>query len=249
MSKQIITITTDFQPGYSSAQIEGVIRKYAPGVDVVRVTDCIKPFNIAEGTFVLWDLARFYPEDTIHIGVVDPGVGTERKIVSVKTRCGTFVGPYNGLFDLPVSRFGLIEAYSYPREQFDGASNTFHGRDIFSKIAVDLANGRFNFEREKLNYKILNLLPDPEQTELIVLHIDGFGNIKLDKEVKIESDEAKLSVNDKLVKVKPVRAFHEAREGELIIYKGSSEVAEIALVDGNAGELLDVEVGDAIQII
>jgi S-adenosyl-L-methionine hydrolase (adenosine-forming) len=248
MSRQIITITTDFQPGYSSALIEGVIRANAPEVDVVRVTDSIRPFNIQEGTFVLWDLARFYPTDTIHIGVVDPGVGTDRKICSVKTKCGTFVGPYNGLFDLPISRFGLVEAFSYPREQFTEASNTFHGRDIFSKIAVDLATGKFNFEREPLDYKILNLIDNVADEEAVVVHIDGFGNIKLNKQVKA-GQQIKLIANDQTFEARKVSAFHEAKDGELILYKGSSEVDEIAVVDGNAGEYLNVSIGDAIQIV
>lgn len=245
----IITIVTDFQEDYSSAQIEGVIRSITPETVVIRATDKVTPFNIREGSFVLWDLARFYPKETVHIAVVDPGVGTNRRILSVETDHGTFVGPDNGVFDLVAKRFGVKAAYAYPREQFNGASNTFHGRDIFSKIAAGLAQGNCPYERTKISYrsqKKANTTRKPSDYE--ILHIDGYGNLKLDKCCKDWFDQAWVRCHERNFSLKRVETFHQASQGDLVAYLGSSEVLELAVVEASAQRLLDVQVGDLLAL-
>lgn len=252
----IITVTTDFQGDYSSAQMEGVIRSINRDLIVVRATDQITPFNVREGSFVLWDLARAYPADAIHIGVIDPGVGTDRPVIALQTNHGSFVGPDNGLFDIVAERFGVVAAWCYPIRQFSerfGSSKTFHGRDVFTRIAVDLATHEIDLEREPIAYAhgihtdppIVGSVPDAFH----IIHIDGFGNLKLDRHTRFDAPHGLVVTPPRhRFPVKFVQTFHQANIGELVAYLGSSEVLEIAVVNQSAEEYLEVSVGDRLEV-
>src|SRR5512145_1073545 len=145
-TQPIITLTTDFgqQDGYVGA-MQGVILTVCPVATLVTITHDIPPQDIRAAAFVLYQAFSYYPAHTIHCVVVDPGVGSHRRAIAVRTSHGIFVGPDNGVFSLALTAVpvNVIEAVTLTNAdyQLPGVSATFHGRDIFAPAAAHLANG------------------------------------------------------------------------------------------------------------
>jgi S-adenosylmethionine hydrolase len=145
-SSPIITLTTDFgeQDGYVGT-MRGVILSICPSVILTNLSHSIPPQDIRTAAFVLYQAYDYYPAHTIHCVVVDPGVGSKRRAIAVRTNQGIFVGPDNGVFSLVVSANDthVIEAVTLinPDYRLPNVSTTFHGRDIFAPAAAHIANG------------------------------------------------------------------------------------------------------------
>lgn len=143
MPRPIITLTTDFglKDPYV-AEMKAVILSISPEATIVDVSHEIEKFNTKMGAYILACVSPFFPKGTIHLTIVDPGVGTSRQPIMLQTRHSFFIGPDNGVLTLAARKDGIIEIrkISNPKLIMRNASNTFHGRDVFAPAAAYLAN-------------------------------------------------------------------------------------------------------------
>lgn len=242
----IITLTTDIGWEYA-AQMKGVISSINPSAKIVDVSHEVQPQNVMEGAFILYSIVPYF-KDAIHVGVVDPGVGTERRAIAIKCKNAWFVGPDNGLFYPAAEKSGIEKIYALKIKK--GVSNVFHGRDVFSPAAAMLSLG-MEPEWEEVDEIVKMKFPEPEFKDGKicgkVLFIDKFGNIITNISLRGE-DELKLKIGNKEMKVKIYPSYGYANEGEIIGVVSSSSFLEIAARNGNAASLLGVKAGDAIEI-
>jgi len=262
--KKIITLLTDFglKDPYVSA-MKGVILSICPDANIVDISHEIRKFDIRQGAYILAASAPFFPKGTIHIGVVDPGVGTIRKAIIIETKRSFYIGPDNGLLTLAALREGIREVVQITNKKYmlPRVSHTFHGRDIFASAAAHLANGvpieDFGPPLEK--YETLSF-SEPHvrknQVEGEIIYIDGFGNIVtniyseiLEKTGINEGDKIKILLNDKLEKVLRIcKAYDEVKKGDFLAIIGSSNFLEISINQGNAAQKLNVKEGAKIVV-
>lgn len=264
----IITLTTDFgqQDGYVGA-VQGVILSICPAATLVNISHHIPAQDIGAGAFVLYQAFSYYPADTIHCVVVDPGVGSNRRGIAVRTSHGLFVGPDNGVFTLVFAAepVNVLEAVTLLNVdyQLPSVSATFHGRDIFAPAAAHLANGvplsklgprAINLVRRDFGPKILDpKYPEdggpqiPQESRII--HIDHFGNLILNltrHDIKDPGQITFLIGNHAINSLSAT--FADVAEGQLLAYTGSSrDHIEIAIRNGNAAQGLGLKVGDVIS--
>ncbi len=258
----IITLTTDFGLKDSHiAAMKGVIWSIAPNVQIVDVTHLISPQNIMEAAQILRRAAPYYPNGTIHIAVVDPGVGTERRPIAGRLGSHFVVGPDNGIFTGLLEdnerQGNRIEMVHLTRRQYwlPQVSFVFHGRDIFAPVAAHLANGVPLLE---LGEPILDAIrltfakPTPISNGLRgeVTHIDHFGNIYTNI---LRSDVADRRVSEVWIgetRVSDfVNTFGERPAGTLVSLFGSSDHLLICEVNGNAAQRLGSKVGDTVIVL
>ncbi len=248
---KIITLLTDFGSFYP-AQMKGVILsklkdKAAEGITFVDIAHDIPPQDVRAGAFALLSSARYFPAGTIHIAVVDPGVGTDRLGLVVESGGQLFVGPDNGLL-LPAARsLGLPAAYKIACKLEASVSSTFHGRDIFAPVAALLALGQSPSSLgPRVSPKALSF-GETKKTdrgiEASVIYVDRFGNLILNMQ-KLP----KFDVSLKGVKLRRVRTYAEGRRIEPLITIGSHGFAEIAVNQGNAAEAFRLKAGDRIEL-
>jgi S-adenosylmethionine hydrolase len=262
----VITLTTDFglRDGFVGI-MKGVIYGIAPEVDIVDISHAIAPQDVLEGAFTLRRAAPYFPPGTIHVYVVDPGVGTDRRPLAARLGDHFFVGPDNGLLtpliedaeqkDQP-RRFVHLDNPKYWLPQI---SRTFHGRDIFSPAAAHLANKVPLSELGTPVHDPVRLaLPAPKKTEIgwrgEVTHIDHFGNVATN--IRVEhlgeamQEKEKIIVRLHDIEIKGmVNTFGERAVGELVALIGSAGNLGVAVVNGSAAERLRAKMGDAIEVI
>ena len=141
----LVTLLTDF--GLSDvyvAQMKGVILRRCPKCQIVDLSHSVERHNIAEGAFLLESSVPYFPKKSIHIAVIDPGVGGRRLPIIVGSKSAILVGPDNGILSLAAAKLGVSRAYRIDQSMLgiEDVSSTFHGRDIFAVVAAELANGR-----------------------------------------------------------------------------------------------------------
>ncbi len=194
---------------------------------------------------------RYFPEQTIFICVVDPGVGSKRELIFIDTGNYKFIGPNNGLF-----HYILIDPkISYKswaiKEEFRSVrSTTFHGRDLFTPAAIEIARGNFDIV-QPIDKEKLVLIPLLREGASVITYIDGFGNIKTNIPFRDEfkkKDFLKINVNNTFHLIKVFNAFSDASKEELLCYKGSNDTLEIAANLASAEKILNVEVEDSITV-
>jgi S-adenosylmethionine hydrolase len=253
----IITLTTDFglDDGYVGT-MQGVILSIAAGATLVDLSHQVPPQDVRAGAFVLYQAVPFFPRDTIHLVVVDPGVGSQRRALAVHTSQGTFVAPDNGVLSYVLASTNVHEAVSLtnPAYRLPQVSSTFHGRDIFAPAAAHLANG---VPLTELGPRAINLvrLPVPEAEftpggDLIahVLHVDHFGNLILDVTAGDLAEEVTFELAGRRIEGLS-RTFADVAPGDPVAYIGSTrDHVEIALRNGNAAQEIGVDVGDEVLI-
>ena len=255
---RIITLLTDFGSFYP-AQMKGVILSRlvdkTQDITFVDIAHDIPPQYVRAGAFALLSSARYFPPGTIHLAVVDPGVGTDRLGLVVESGGQLFVGPDNGLL-LPAARSlgtpgnppqAYKIAFSLGALDLGLASNTFHGRDIFAPVAALLASGKSLASiGPRVRPKDLNF-GEAKKTdrgiEATVIYVDRFGNLILNMR-KVPSFQVSL----KGIKLKRVRTYAQARRIEPLITLGSHGFAEIAVNQGNAAEAFCLKAGDRIEL-
>ena len=266
----IITLTTDF--GLADAyvaEMKGVILGINPEARLIDICHSIKPQNISQAGFVLSTAYPFFPERTIHIVVVDPGVGTKRKAVILRTPLADFVAPDNGVLSYVIQQSSAkplsakhhqvelppeMEAVAITRRQFwrSPVSSTFHGRDIFAPVAARLSLGFSprDFGEPLHSFAILPL-PQPHKpsTGIMVghiLHIDSFGNLITNiKSDALPEHIATIEVGNHTIS--GLRQTYEDSTGLLTLI-GSSGYLEVSLNGGSASSFLSAEVGDEVKI-
>ena len=253
----IITLTTDFglADGYVGT-MQGVILSIAPGATLVDLSHQVPAQDVRAGAFVLYQAVPFFPPDTIHVAVVDPGVGSQRRALALRTSHGVFVGPDNGLFSYVLASGELHETASLANRayQLPYVSSTFHGRDIFAPAAAHLANGVPLGELGPPAQDLVLLpLPRPELRAdglLVahVMHVDHFGNLILDVTAADLPGPVRLELAGRRIEGLS-QTFADVAPGQLVAYGGSSrQHLEIAVRDGNATHSLGLGVGDQVLI-
>ena len=243
----------------------GVIKSIAPDVQIIDVTHGISPQHVLQGALVLANTTPYMPVG-VHLAVVDPGVGSSRRPLALRSGDGRlFVGPDNGLLVPAAERLGGIEdahELANPDYALDSVSRTFHGRDLFAPAAAHLAAG---VELEQLGPPLavdalarLDL-PEPEIGETrihaTVLYIDRFGNVQLNltREHMQQAEvppgtviEIELALDRYYAVV--ARTFADARKGDVILYEDAYRNIALAISGGNAAELFGAAPGQEVRI-
>lgn len=267
----VITLTTDFGLGDAYvAAMKGVILSINPAVTLVDISHDIRPQDIRQAAFVLSTAYRYFPPRTIHIAVVDPGVGTARKAVILRTPRADFVAPDNGILSYVIDehniaavagRAGLspasgLEAVAIiePRFWRSPVSATFHGRDIFAPVAAHLSLGvPLSDFGEAVDSLTVFPVPVPRREEDgrltgHILHIDSFGNLVTDiKESDLPADAASITVTVGSQIIHGLSRTYGTGRGLLSLI-GSSGRLEISLRDGSAADRLNAVIGDGITV-
>jgi S-adenosylmethionine hydrolase len=261
-----ITFLTDF--GLTDDFVgtcHGVIKRIAPDAEVIDITHGIAPQQVLQGALVLANTVVYMPEG-VHLAVVDPGVGSARRALALRSGDGRiFVGPDNGLLLPAADRCGgVAEAHELTNSDYalGQVSRTFHGRDLFAPAAAHLALG---VELAELGPPIAPDalarldLPEPEigssRIHCTVLAIDRFGNVQLNLD-RSHSDAAgivpgtrvELQVGPERYYAVAARTFADARPGDLILYEDSYRNLSVAINGGSAAAMFGVKPGQDIRI-
>ena len=252
----IITLTTDFglvDPFV--AIMKGVILGIAPNAQLVDVTHEIGSYDIVEAALLLDSSYRYFPEGTIHVIVVDPGVGSERRPMAAAANGHIFVAPDNGVLSLVLKGNATApQVYHITNESLfrNPVSNTFHGRDIFAPVAAHLAR---KTPIEAVGPRIVDFVkkplpkPRPRGGRLVgvVLRIDKFGNVITN--LRRENLPSDFSIKVAGLSITRLcSSFSEAESGEFFAIEGSSVFIELALNQGSAAEKLNVGRGEEIEL-
>jgi hypothetical protein len=247
----IITLLTDFGTADSYvAEVKGVLLRGVPDAVLVDVTHEVPPGDVRSAAYVLGRTWHRFPASTIHLAVVDPGVGTSRSALAIRAHQHYFVAPDNGILTA-VLRDTEVEAVMLPTPS--SAAPTFHGRDVFAPAAAELARGasiaglglRFNGVPELLAYAS----PHQEGRCLVgeVVYVDRFGTLITNLQAELVPALAVVEIDD--LRIGPLaRTFSDAATGGLLAYVGSDGAVEVAVRDGSAAERLGVGVGGRVKV-
>jgi len=247
MKANIITLTTDFATDLYVGQIKGVLLSLNPKTLLIDLTHRIKSFNILEGAFFISQVCPRFPCGTIHLVVVDPGVGSKREALIILTDKHHYIGPNNGIFHFIKENEMIKKVVKIDQETFKKASATFHGRDIFAPVASFLSLGRKMEEFGwVVNKKEIKKLSIPSEC---IMYIDEFGNVITNIKKRFSLGE-KLTVvyKEKKISATFARTFSDVKEGEYVVLKGSSGFLEVDKNKASAAEELEARVGEKIQI-
>ena len=256
----IVTLITDcgLQGEYAGA-IKGAILKVNPRCQVVDITHQIAPQDIFQASFVLKNSYPYYPAGTVHVVVVDPGVGTSRRPIILKKGVHLFVGPDNGVFTFALMAEGKTEGYEITREEIflSPGSATFHGRDIFAPVAGHLSLGKspHSMGRRAGGFARADW-PKPiikgKRLQGRILFVDSFGNLI----TNVDREEYGRELEDRLLRIKGKgwsieslsRTYGQNRPGQSLALFGSAGLLEIAVNCGSAQKELGLGPGDPLAI-
>ena len=262
----VITFLSDF--GLQDAFVgtcHGAMKRIAPDAEIIDITHGIPPQQVLQGALVLANTLPYMPEG-VHLAVVDPGVGSHRRALAVRTGDGRLlVGPDNGLLLVAADALGgVAEAHELanPEYALDSVSRTFHGRDLFSPAAAHLALG---VELAELGPPLAPDalarldLPEPEvgntRIHCTVLAIDRFGNVQLNLDRShadaagiVPGTRVELQVGPERYYAVAARTFADARPGDLILYEDSYRNLSIAINGGSAAAMLGIKPGQDVRI-
>ncbi len=272
----IITLTTDFgcDDAYVAA-VKGAILSVNPDANVIDISHSIKPQNILQAAFILSVAYRYFPKQTIHMAIVDPGVGGECQGIILKTPSAIFIAPDNGILSYVIDDLASVENSSLTEQSHDlkemvfkkgleaaaitdprfwrhPVSPTFQGRDIFAPVAASLSLGISLYEfGEKINSLHVLTIPKPSLDSggnLVgqVLHVDRFGNLI----TNIRSND--LPGKNVVIEVagyciQGISDYYAQNKGVMAVM-GSSGYLEVSLRDGSACDFLGMAVGDEIKV-
>jgi len=240
----MIVLMTDFGQSEYVGVMKGVIYSIDQDAKIVDLCHDIQPQNIIEASWILKNNYKYFPKGATFCCVVDPGVGTERKALAVKTDNYYFVAPDNGLLWETLKQTRIVDIRQIPIPE--NASRTFHGRDVFAKAAANINKGGFHDLGEKVE-KIEKLELYQRAAEGIVVRIDRFGNI-ITNLPKQDKDKYLVGINEKKYRMNFYLNYDAAKDDELFLIEGSSNTLEISLKNGNANKKLRVKTGDKIKI-
>ena len=259
-----IVLLTDF--GYRDSYVgvmKGVIRRICREADILDLSHNVMPQDVAEAAFVLSAAYRYVPEDAIFVCVVDPGVGTQRAVLCMRSREQTFLAPDNGLLSVIAEQVGFKELREVTAEDYylKDRSETFHGRDVFAPVAAHLAEG---VELEKLGPARRSLtglrLPRPVRCadgslRGEIIYIDHFGNlitnirrVTLERSFDAPAEQLHLRVKRRTI-CGICGTYADRGEGELLALLGSSGHLEVAVNGGSAALMLGCEKGDTVTLM
>jgi S-adenosyl-L-methionine hydrolase (adenosine-forming) len=253
----IITLLTDFgAQDYFVGAMKGVILSINPEANIVDITHHIPPQDIETAAFNLLCCYQTFPSGTIHVAVVDPGVGSDRKPIAIECAQQFFVGPDNGLFSWICDREKEWRAVQLTNSNFfhQPVSNTFHGRDIFAPNAAELSKGLAINELGEPLSDIVRLEPiEPQRLsdgtiEGRIIHIDRFGNCITNLTNEFFSGASRLLVGNHKV-TSFLNFFAEARrDDDFFCVVGSAGFLEIATRNASAASILSVKRGQPVKL-
>jgi S-adenosyl-L-methionine hydrolase (adenosine-forming) len=257
-----LTLTTDFGlKDVFVGTMKGVIWSICPAAQIADISHAIAPQNVLEGALVLWRAQAFFPTGSVHVAVVDPGVGTPRRPLAARLGAHYFVGPDNGLFtpiyeEAEKNGWPLEIVHLTNRRYFLAeVSRTFHGRDIFAPVGAHLANSVPLAELgPAISDPIRLTLPKPEKTltgwRAHVMAVDNFGNLTTDLPAVALAKPAQVTFSLHGREVRGlVDSYGHKQPGELVALVDSGNYVELAIVNGSAAEMLAARVGDVVKVI
>lgn len=261
----IITLTTDFGLNdHFVGAMKGVLLETAPEAQIVDISHAVQPFDILDGALTISQAYSYFPSGTVHMVVVDPGVGTARRPIVVAGDRHMFVAPDNGVLSLVYAREERISVRHVTAEHYflQPRSNTFHGRDIFSPVAAYLAKG---IDPERLGEEISDYVrfaaPRPKPVDErtlrgVVLKVDRFGNLvtnitptDLPKLFQAAPPPFKIAVGSKGQATRMCANYADGGPGEVFAILGSMGFLEIASNRGSASQMLGAGKGSEVNVV
>jgi len=258
----VLSITTDF--GLTNGFVgvmKGVIYGIAPDVKIVDLSQLISAQNVLEGAYTMWRAVPFFPPGSVHVGVVDPGVGTKRRPIGAHLGDQYFIAPDNGLLTPLIldaeQNNGIMEFVHLDNPDYwlPKISNTFHGRDIFAPTGAHLAAG---VPLSELGTPITDPvrldLPRPEKTEngwlAHVTIIDIFGNLTTDlpADALDGNQDVIIRIHDREIDG-IIESYGHREMGDLVAVVDSEDYIEVSVVNGNAKQALNAQTGDIVEVI
>ena len=250
----IITLTTDFgTQDWFVGSMKGVILGVNPAVTVVDITHEVPAGDVRVGAFALLASYRCFPPNTVHVAVIDPGVGSNRAAIAVRTADYVFVGPDNGVLSFALVREKIVEIRRLDHDAYfrQPVSNTFHGRDVFAPVAAKLTQDiLFASLGEKLTGYARLDWPQPRtdggKIRGEIVHLDHFGNAITNIELS-GAAVSQVCVPDKL-QCEVRQSYQALPPGQALALVGSSGFLEIAVNAENAARKLGLVVGDVVEV-
>jgi S-adenosyl-L-methionine hydrolase (adenosine-forming) len=260
---RIVTLLSDLGERDSYvAQMKGIILNNCPNAVVVDISHGVERHNIPMGSFLLETAAPYFPKGTIHVAVVDPGVGSARKPIVIECETAFLVGPDNGLMARASEELRLKSIHEIREREFQRTpvSATFHGRDVFAYVAGLLASGRKPEEvgpriskLEKLDLPLAKLLG--KKLACHVLHVDVFGNVitnveeKMLRKIPVKLGETvEIQSGTERTRAQYAKSYHEVDQGSMAVLLGSQGFLEFAVREGSARDKLGVKPLDKLEL-
>ncbi len=257
----VITLTTDFGlADHYVGTMKGVLVSRCPGAQLVDITHDVPAFSIWAGAYAIDQSAPYFPHGTVHLVVIDPGVGTDRRPLVVEALEQRFVGPDNGVFSLILERDPNARIYEITNDDLllPSPSATFHGRDIFAPVAAALASGSTSPSAVGPLITNVERLADTQPVQQSdglwhgkILSIDHFGNVitnlSAHRFLPILTPRFSLQLRKREIFTLG-NTFGEMEDGELFVYAGSSGYLEIGASRDKAAEIIGVEPGQLVTL-
>jgi len=262
LANAIITLTTDYGTNdHLVGTLKGVILKINPDVTIVDITHNVTAYDLLDGALTIGSAYSYFPSKTVHVVVVDPGVGTERRPLLVSAQNQYFIAPDNGVLSVIYEheKESLIVRHANVEHYYlQPVSKTFHGRDIFAPVAAWLTKG---WQTGSMGDEITDFkkfaIPRPKEADGalkgVVLRADAFGNLITNfrsedfPESALAGGAIKLQVGNQAV-TRLVETFAQGNNGEAIAYVGSSGYIEVGMNKGNASRTLTVGRGAPVVL-
>ncbi|MHB8486585.1 MAG: SAM hydrolase/SAM-dependent halogenase family protein [Candidatus Acidiferrales bacterium] len=260
MARSIITLTTDFgSADHLAGTMKGVILNINPDAEIADITHQVLPYDLLDGALVIGQAYKYFPPKTIHVVVVDPGVGTERRPLLVSAGTHYFVAPDNGVLSMVYEREEQLTVRHITSDHYflQPLSNTFHGRDIFSPVAAWLSKTwQSNAFGEEVTDFVRFTLPKPKPAgkgvKGVVLRADNFGNLLTnlaaeDMPQVIAGTSFKMRVGNVEIS-KFAQTFSEGGPNEPVLLMGSSGFFEVAVNRGSAAKIVGANRGAEVTV-
>ena len=262
-AQPLISLLTDFglvDPFV--VEMKAVILSICPRARIVDVSHGVAEFDVGMGAFLLAEAAPSFPAATVHVAVVDPGVGSTRRPIVVKTKRNTYVGPDNGLLIPSATMEGIVGVFEISNRSMmrQEVSSSFHGRDIFAPTAAHIACGR---RPEECGSRISDYVPSPFHDPVMenknatceVLHVDRFGNLVINlththlKRMHLRlGQEVALSIQRRRIPARIVRTFSDLHKNDVGIMLGSHGFLEVVYRESNAAKRLNAKRGSVVRV-
>ncbi len=260
--QKTISLLTDFgQLDGFTGVMKGVIWSINPSVNIADLTHLIPPQNILQGALVLGQSYNYFPAGSVHIAVVDPGVGTKRRPIAAQLGSHYFVAPDNGLLTIPLENARakgqqiVVVELTNPDYWLPNPSRSFHGRDIFAPVAAHITSGvELSQLGTPINDPVTLQIPKPQQTRhgwtAPVIMIDAFGNLITSLTPDFIQGQQVREIRFGFEHISQISTtFGDAVSGQIIAMFDSSDRLSICSVNGNAAIALDAQIGDLIEIV
>ena len=261
MARPIITLTTDYGSNdHLVGTLKGVILRINPEANIVDITHHVTPYDLLDGALAIGSAYSYFPPRTIHVVVVDPGVGTDRRPLLVSGETQYFVAPDNGVLSLVYEREQslLVRHANVDHYYLQPVSKTFHGRDIFAPIAAWLSKGwqAASMGDEIIDHKKFTM-PKPKVADGtvkgVILRVDSFGNLVTNFRPEdlpasaLETGNVQFQIGAQTV-TRLVDTFAKGNPGEAFAYIGSNGFVEIGVNKGSAAKMLNAGRGVAVTL-